>query len=360
MLLIDLSVSWGASGFSPAEEDFARDAGVSGQVATLGLSMYVLGLSLGPMTLAPLSESFGRSPVYIGSYFVYLCLLLATATAPATLLGFLPLRFLSGLFSSVTIANFGGSIADLFHTHDTGPAMSLYMWAATAGSPTGFLAMSFVAQRGGWRDVFWALLGVCSSFWVLMTVGLLIAGETRHSVILARRRKAGPHGSAAEEEAVAAAARTKPDAAQRRKASIRQFFTVSLGRPFRFLGTEAIIMFGAVYNGYLYGLSFLFNSAFSLIFGRAGHGFDSVGVGLCFLGITIGISLGPFTNIWQERYYQRRMGETGGRNCPEARVQLAKVAAVGKHLPTHPAMEEKGNKKRSQRSQRKLLCIRGY
>jgi hypothetical protein len=35
---IDLSVSWGASGFSPAAADFARDMGVSRQVATMGLS----------------------------------------------------------------------------------------------------------------------------------------------------------------------------------------------------------------------------------------------------------------------------------------------------------------------------------
>jgi hypothetical protein len=41
---IDLSVSWGASGFSPAAGDFAKDVGVSPHVATLGLSLYVLGL----------------------------------------------------------------------------------------------------------------------------------------------------------------------------------------------------------------------------------------------------------------------------------------------------------------------------
>ena len=50
--LIDLTVSFTASGFSPPAKDF----GVSGEVATLGLSLCVLGFALGPMTLAPLSE----------------------------------------------------------------------------------------------------------------------------------------------------------------------------------------------------------------------------------------------------------------------------------------------------------------
>lgn len=56
ILLIDLSVSWGASGFSPASKDFAREFGLPPGLGTLGLSLYVLGLAFGPMTLAPLSE----------------------------------------------------------------------------------------------------------------------------------------------------------------------------------------------------------------------------------------------------------------------------------------------------------------
>lgn len=56
ILLIDLSVSWGASGFSPASGKFALEFGLPAGLGTLGLSSYVLGLAFGPMTLAPLSE----------------------------------------------------------------------------------------------------------------------------------------------------------------------------------------------------------------------------------------------------------------------------------------------------------------
>lgn len=56
ILLIDLSVSWGASGFSPAASKFAHEFGLPAGLGTLGLSSYVLGLAFGPMTLAPLSE----------------------------------------------------------------------------------------------------------------------------------------------------------------------------------------------------------------------------------------------------------------------------------------------------------------
>lgn len=322
LIPLDLSVSWGASGYSPAASLLAKEFHVSAEVATLGLSLYVIGLALGPMLSAPLSEYFGRNPVYIGSYGIYLLLLMGTALVQ-NIGGFLPLRFFSGLFSSVTIANYGGTVADLWHHNETGYAMSLFLWAATAGSPTGYFLMSFVAQTKGWRAVFWALMGISGGFWLLMTATLLWVGETRHGVILLRRARKERRETGNENIDI-------PEEYRRR--GMKQLFQVALSRPFRFLFTESIIMFGALYNGYLYGLSFLFNGAFSLVFGPKGHGFDTIGVGLCFLGIAVGITFGPVTNLWQERYFQKRVAQNGGTAVPEARVQMAKVAAVGEFL----------------------------
>ncbi|KAI4957260.1 hypothetical protein J4E86_005734 [Alternaria arbusti] len=108
----------------------------------------------------------------------------------------------------------------------------------------------------------------------------------------------------------------------------KQLFTTALARPFRFLGSEAIVQFGALYNGFLYGLSFLFNGAFHMIFGPNGYGFDTIGVGISFLGIVVGITLGLATNAFQERYYQRQVAQAGHRDVPEARVHHAKLAAI--------------------------------
>lgn len=102
LIPVDLSVSWGASCISPVEMEFAKEFGVSSVVATLGLSMSVLGLAVGPMALAPLSEYFGRSPIYIGSWAIYLLFIAGTALVH-DLGGFLAMRFLSAVFSSMTI-----------------------------------------------------------------------------------------------------------------------------------------------------------------------------------------------------------------------------------------------------------------
>ena len=147
--------------------------------------------------------------------------------------------------------------------------------------------------------------------------------ETRHSVLLLRR-------AALERKERSTDAIEVPDSMKQR--GPRTLFKNALLRPFKFLFTEAIIIFGALYNGYLYGLSFLFNGAFSIVFGVGGHGFDGLGVGLAFLGIVVGISVGPITNIWQEKYYQRRIAQLGGRNVPEARVQVGRIAGISKYL----------------------------
>ncbi|KAF2173759.1 hypothetical protein M409DRAFT_62035 [Zasmidium cellare ATCC 36951] len=335
--LVDLSVSWGASGFSPATTKFEKSFNVSAEVDVLGLSLYVLGLAMGPMTLAPLSEYFGRTLLYVVPYGIFLLFLLGTALV-TNLGGFLVLRILSGMFASVTIANFGGTIADMWPRHEVGPPMSVFLWAAVCGSPSGYFLMSFVAQTRGWRDVFWALLGICGGSWVILTTVLVpFKNETRHGTLLRRRAARLRRERPSERDII-----NVPDSMKAK--SVSELFRTTLTRPFRFLATEAIIICCALYNGYLYGLSFLFNGAFSLVFGPKGYGFSTIGVGLTFLGLIIGVCIGPVVNIWQERYYQRRIRQDLGqsvdtaveackeedvfKNIPEARVQLGKVAAV--------------------------------
>ena len=46
--------------------------GVSRVVATLGLSVFVMGLGVGPMLLSPLSEFYGRRPIYMVSFAFFL------------------------------------------------------------------------------------------------------------------------------------------------------------------------------------------------------------------------------------------------------------------------------------------------
>jgi DHA1 family multidrug resistance protein-like MFS transporter len=79
---------------------------------TAGLSLYVLGYSFGPMLLAPLQElpKYGRNPIYMGSLFIYIGFVIASAVA-SNIETILVARFFAGFFGSPVLAT-GGELAD--------------------------------------------------------------------------------------------------------------------------------------------------------------------------------------------------------------------------------------------------------
>jgi len=59
-----------------------RDFHVASEpVATLGVTVYLLGLAVGSLILAPLSEIYGRRPVYVGSLCFFSLMILPCALA---------------------------------------------------------------------------------------------------------------------------------------------------------------------------------------------------------------------------------------------------------------------------------------
>jgi len=67
--------------FTSTYGQITADFECSELVATIGLSLFIAGLGLGPMLLAPLSEFYGRRPIYIISLFLFVVLLVPCALA---------------------------------------------------------------------------------------------------------------------------------------------------------------------------------------------------------------------------------------------------------------------------------------
>lgn len=151
--------------------------------------------------------------------------------------------------------------------------------------------------------------------------------ETRHSIIL--EKKAARVRKALKKEGFKSADLIR-DAHADEARSLHTLFAVTLTRPFRFLFTEPITMGAAAYNGFLYGLVYLFNEAFPLVFGPGanGHGFNTGEWGLAFLGIAIGSLIGAMLHPLQERYYLRKVAENDGKGVPEARLWMARGGSI--------------------------------
>ncbi|KAA8576240.1 hypothetical protein EYC84_006388 [Monilinia fructicola] len=316
LTIANFSCLWIASGYSPAIPEFQARFGTSSEVATLPLVIYVIGLGFGPMLLAPLSEYYGRTPVYLANFFITTILLLGTALVD-NVPGFIILRFITGFFASASITNIGGTIADMYHHERTGMPLAIYTVTSAGGSASGVFVFSFIAQLHGLHGVLWGMCGATGGFFLLLCISLR---ETRHSVLLRRRAARLRKETGNQNLDVPPDMRTQP---------ATQVFATALTRPFHLLFTEPVILFTAAYNGYLFGIAFLFNGAFTIVFAD-GYGFNTIQTGLANLGVCVGALLGPVTHIWQERYYLRKIVAADGtiKNVPEARVQLSIVGAI--------------------------------
>lgn len=102
-----------SSMFTPGIQQIADDLQTTSSIVIGCTTGFVVMLGLGPLFLAPLSETFGRRKLYLVCFTFFALLQIPSALAPnvETLIA---MRTLSGFFGSVGIANGGGTISDMF------------------------------------------------------------------------------------------------------------------------------------------------------------------------------------------------------------------------------------------------------
>lgn len=128
----------GSSIYTPSIPGVMERFGVGPQLASMGLSMYVLAYGLGPMLFSPLSELplIGRNPPYMITFAIYVILLVPTALVD-NFPGLIVLRFLAGFFGSPCLATGGASLQDMFSLIKLPYVLSLWALAATCGPALG-------------------------------------------------------------------------------------------------------------------------------------------------------------------------------------------------------------------------------
>jgi len=94
--------------------------------------VFLLGFGIGPLFLAPLSETFGRRPIYVACFIIFTLTQIPCALAKTIhmLIGF---RFLSGLFGSASIANGGGTISDMYDALERTGVVGWYILGPLTG-----------------------------------------------------------------------------------------------------------------------------------------------------------------------------------------------------------------------------------
>lgn len=180
-----LAVYMGSAIYTPSAIGVMREFGVSAEVASLGLSLYVLAYGIGPLIFSPLSEipSVGRNWPYVTTMTLFVILCVPTALVD-NIGGLLVLRFLLGFFGSPALATGAASLADMYSLIHLPYLLCLWALAATSGPALGPVIAGFSVPVQGWRWSSWEILWLSGPILIVM---ILFLPETSTPNILLRR-----------------------------------------------------------------------------------------------------------------------------------------------------------------------------
>lgn len=142
-------------------------------------------LGFGPLLLAPMSETFGRRPVFLANLIIFTLLQIPTALVKS-LPALITLRTITGFFGSVGIANGGGTISDMFPANERATVLGFYLLGPLIGPSLGPFLGGMIISTMDWRWIIWILLIVST---ILSIVVYFCLFETYGPMVLEQRKK---------------------------------------------------------------------------------------------------------------------------------------------------------------------------
>ncbi|KAL1875330.1 hypothetical protein VTK73DRAFT_10114 [Phialemonium thermophilum] len=282
-------------------------------VATLGITTYLLGLAAGALIVAPMSELYGRRPVYLICLVIFVLLIIPSALA-TSLTEILLVRFFGALFGSAMVSNGPGTVVDIASEEYLALCMSLFSVAPLNGPVSGPIVGGFVFEYLGWRWNSWLamILGAVAFTCVALTK------ETYAPAILRRR----------------AVARRKESDDERwwsrydEKISTFDLLKINLSRPFVLSFTEPILWFFNIWISVCYGVLYLCFVAYPIVFSQY-RGWGPGISGLSFIGIGIGTIFSIVCEpLWRRIINSHEKDPETGRVPPEATAAIMTIGAV--------------------------------
>ncbi|KAL3480723.1 major facilitator superfamily domain-containing protein [Aspergillus californicus] len=160
----------------PAYEDISVDLGVSIQRASYLTSLQIAVLGGAPLFWKPLSARYGRRPIFLISTILSLVCNVGCAKSP-TYASMAACRALTAFFISPAAAIGSAVVTESFFKKERGRYMGIWMLMVTLGVPVGPLIFGFVANRAGYRWIFW-LLAIING--VQFALYIFFGAETRY------------------------------------------------------------------------------------------------------------------------------------------------------------------------------------
>jgi MFS family permease len=211
-------------------------------------------VSVGPLLWAPLSEFYGRQPLY-GITFAGITLFNVGTALAHNIQTLLILRFFAGAFGVSIMTNSGGTVADLFTASERGLAMIVLSFPAFMGPVLGPIIGGFVAETIGWRWLQGLQAIATGSMWLVF---VFCIPETYGPVILRMRAKRM-------RKATDLIYKSIMDT-EKKPGSLANALRIALSRPWALLLREPIVLLLSIYLAIVYGTLYLLFEAFPVVY----------------------------------------------------------------------------------------------
>lgn len=139
-----------------AYEEISIDVGVSLQRVSYLTSLQIAILGGAPLFWKPLSHRFGRRPIFLLSLILSCVCNIGCAKSP-DYASMAACRALVSFFISPAMAIGSGVVTETFFRHERARYMGIWTVMVTLGVPIGPFIFGFVAQRVGYRWIYWVL-----------------------------------------------------------------------------------------------------------------------------------------------------------------------------------------------------------
>ena len=310
-------VTCASSVYTSSYAGMNAEFGTSTIVATLGLSTFVLGIALGP-AWSPLSEFYGRRPIYLGSFFLFTIWIIPSAVAK-NIETMVIARFFQGFTGSAFLSVAGGTVGDLFTRETMQAPMAVFSTAPFLGPSIGPLIGGFInTNPDNWRWTHYTLI-----IWAfcLFSALFLCVPETYHPVLLQKKaqRLRRETGDARWQAPLEKANANK---------SMANAIGHALLRPFQLLRYEPMCLALDLYSAILLGIIYLLFGAFPIVF-EGNHGFTLWQTGLSFMGMFAGMAAaGASFPIWTRVRAGLIAKRPGKQSEPEDRLPSVMAGAI--------------------------------
>ncbi|THZ04768.1 putative MFS multidrug transporter [Aureobasidium pullulans] len=178
-------VSLYSTSYTPSLPGIEAEFEVSKMVGLLGVTTYLLDMAVGSLVVAPLSEIYGRRPVYIVTMGLFTLLIIPCGLA-RNMEAILISRFFGAFFGSAMMTNAAGTVSDIISPEYIPLAYSFWGIGPINGPVIGPIIGGFVFEYLGWRWNNWLVMIMSFAAFI----ALIVAKETYGPRILRQRAAA--------------------------------------------------------------------------------------------------------------------------------------------------------------------------